>query len=243
MGLPPVLLDMLDSGITTDSDGRETPLHSNVSLEDAQRLYTLVRARRPEVTLELGMAQGASTLAIAQALEDNGRGIHHAVDPFENSFFRGVGVSNLERAGLGDRVVFHEAFAEEVVPSLSRISFAFIDSSHIFDLTLMDFILVDKRLDIGGLIGFHDLWLKGLVKAVRHIVTNRDYRVYHDIPCPPTPTKWRVSSAVLGRIPRAELIFRPELMEPSMELGLDRQMIFVEKLGEDTREWTYFHSF
>lgn len=243
MGLPAVLLDMLDSGIMTDSDGNETPLHSNVSLEDAQRLHNLVRTRQPEITLALGMAQGTSTLAIAQALEDNGRGIHHAVDPFENSSYHGVGVSNVELAGLGDRVGLHEAFAEEVGPSLPRISFAFIDSSHIFDLTLMDFILVDKRLDIGGVVGFHDLWLRGLVKAVRYIITNRDYRAYHDVPRRPAPTKWRVSSAALARIPHAELIFRPELMEPSMELCLDRQMVFVEKLGEDTRQWTYFQSF
>ena len=37
------------------------------------------------------------------------------VDPFENSHFEGVGLTSLSRAGLRDRVVFHEAFAEEVV--------------------------------------------------------------------------------------------------------------------------------
>ncbi len=243
MGLPTVLLDVLDSGVAVNRDGVETPLLGNVSLTDAERLYELVRARRPEVTIELGFAHGISSLAIAQALEDNGRGTHYVVDPFENSDFEGVGLTNLERAGLRDRVVFHEAFAEEVVPLLPRASFAFIDSSHLFDLTLMDFILVDKRLDIGGIIGFHDLWLPGLVKALRYIVTNRKYRVQDDIPTRPTPAKWRIGNAVVRRIPRAGLVFRPEVMDLSMDLGLVRQMTFVEKLAEDTRDWTFYRSF
>jgi len=243
MGLPAVLLDVLDSGVAVNRDGVETPLHSNVTLTDAQRLYDLVRARRPEVTVELGFAQGTSTLAIAQALEDNGCGTHHAVDPLENSHYEGVGLTSLDRAGLRHRVVFHEAFAEEAVPSLPRTSFAFIDSSHIFDLTLMDFILVDKRLDVGGLIGFHDLWLPGVLKALRYIVTNRDYRVYGDIPARATPRRWHVGNALVRRIPRAESVFRPEVMELSMDLDLARTMTFVEKLGEDTRNWDFYRSF
>ena len=243
MGLPAVLLDVLDSGVVVNRDGVETPLYGNVTLTQAQRLYDLVRARRPEVTVELGFAQGISTLAIAQGLEDNGCGTHYVVDPLENSHYEGVGLTSLGRAGLRDRVVFHEAFAEEVVPSLPRTSFAFIDSSHIFDLTLMDFVLVDKRLDIGGLIGFHDLWLPAVLKTLRYIVTNRDYRVYGDIPTQPTPTKWHVGNAIVRRIPRAALVFRPEVMELSMDLDLTRTMTFVEKLGDDTRNWDFHRSF
>ena len=243
MGLPAVLLDILSSGVAINRDGVETPLQSNVSLAEAQRLYDLVRARRPEVTIELGFAQGISTLAIAQALEDNGCGTHYVVDPFENSLYEGVGLMGLDRAGLRDRVVFHEALVEEVVPSLPGASFAFIDSSHLFDLTLMDFILVDKRLDTGGLIGFHDLWLPGVLKAVRYIVTNRNYRVYDDVPTRPTPTKWHVGNSVVRRIPRAELVFRPEVIELSMDLDLTRMMTFVEKLNGDTRSWDFYRSF
>ena len=243
MGLPAVLVDALDSGVAVNRAGIETPLQANVTLTDAQRLYDLVRARRPEVTIELGFAEGTSTLAIAQALEDNGYGIHHVVDPFENSHFEGVGLTSLDRAGLRDRVIFHEAFAEEVVPSLPRTSFAFIDSSHLFDLTLMDFILVDKKLEIGGLIGFHDLWLPGVLKALRYIVTNRDYRVYNDLPLRPTPTRRHLGNAVVRRIPRAELILRPEVMELNSDLELTRLMTFVEKQGEDTRSWKFYRTF
>ena len=107
----------------------------------------------------------------------------------------------------------------------------------------MDFILVDKRLDVGGLIGFHDLWLPGVMKAVRYIITNRNYRVYADIPAQPTPTKWHVGNAVVNRIPRAELVFRPEVMELSMDLDLTRLMTFIEKVDGDTRSWDFYRSF
>jgi predicted O-methyltransferase YrrM len=243
MALPEVLLEMLQSGVAVDRDGIETPLHSNVSLGEAQRLYELVRLRQPETTLELGCAQGISALAIAQALEDNGHGTHHIVDPFENTLYDGVGLTGLERAELSNRVVFHEAFPEEIVPSLPFVSFAFIDASHLFDLTLMDFVLVDKRLSSGGHVGFHDLWLPGLTKLLRYIVTNRDYRVYHDVPSQPSSKKWRAISAVARRIPRADMFLRPEVIEPSFDLGLSRSLTFLEKCGGDSREFTFFRPF
>lgn len=257
MGLPAVLVEALDTGLALNREGIETKLDFNVSFDDAQRLYNLVRARQPEVTFELGLAHGISALAIAQALEDNGHGTHYVIDPFENSKYEGIGLTFLERAGLCDRVEFHEAFAEEVIPSLPHASFAFIDSSHLFDLTLMDFILVDKRLDVGGLIGFHDLWLPGLLKVLRYIVTNRHYRVYDDVAAhplawkhddianQPKPLKWRVRafSNLVRQIPDAESLFRPEVIALSYDLNLMRYMTLVEKLGEDDRRWDYYRSF
>ena len=65
-----------------------------------------------------------------------------------------------------------------------RVQFAFIDASHLFDLSVLDFTLIDKRLDVGGVVGFHDLWMPSLQKLVRYILTNRDYVPYR---CPGRP--------------------------------------------------------
>src|SRR5436190_15568372 len=64
------------------SDGKVIDLHSNVSESEAVELYTAVRELAPEVSLEVGFAQGVSAQAILKALEENGAGHHHVMDPF-----------------------------------------------------------------------------------------------------------------------------------------------------------------
>ena len=222
--LPSVLTDALASGETRRADGTTLPLHANVSLDDGRRLYDMVQALRPDVSIEIGLAQGISTLAIAQALTDNAHGVHHVVDPYQKLVWDNVGVANLARAGLDGRVRFHERFPEEVVPTLPPASFAFIDGSHLFDLIVLDFVLVDKRLDVGGIIGFHDLWMNSVQKALRFILANRNYRIYEDA-AQRSVQPWTrlLESRIARRAPRADRIFRPEVLHPSDELGIPRQ--------------------
>src|SRR5437867_4981127 len=111
--LPSVLTDALASGEALRADGTATPLRGNVPERDAQRLYDVVRVVAPCVSLELGLGQGMSALAIAQALVHNGRVVHHVIDPYEHLKWDGVGLANLERANLEDRVRYYDAFPEE----------------------------------------------------------------------------------------------------------------------------------
>lgn len=246
--LPNVLTDAITSGVTALPDGTPTALHANVRADEAQRLYDVVRRLRPEATLELGLAHGISALAIAQALADNGRGTHFVVDPHQSGYWQSVGLANLARAGLDERVRFFEAFPEDVITSVPRVGFAFVDASHLFDLSILDFVLVDKRLDPGGVVGFHDLWLRSLNKTVRYIVTNRHYRVHVDRPgAQPPPTAGvhlrRVVSALARRIPKAERVLRPEVLAPGATLGIGTDLTFLEKLGEDDRDWEFHREF
>src|SRR5262245_59269879 len=109
---------MYRSGEVADRDGNLVRHEHAIELEAAQQLYDLTRQMRPEHTIEIGLAQGTSALAVAQALDDNGAGTHHVVDPFQEEHYGGVGLTSLARSGLMHRIDFHAAFPEEVVPSL-----------------------------------------------------------------------------------------------------------------------------
>ena len=61
------------------------PLEIYIPREEGNYLYSLVRWLRPQVTVEVGMANGLSTLFIASGLRDNGYGRHIAIDPFQSS--------------------------------------------------------------------------------------------------------------------------------------------------------------
>jgi hypothetical protein len=251
--LPSVLKDSFATGEVIRADGTRIPLFGNVSGEEATRLYDVVRARKPGATIEIGLAQGISALAITQALSDNGSGaLHHVVDPFQSTEWEGVGIANLDRAGLLEHVRFHEAFPEDAVPTFPTADFAFIDASHLFDLTLLDFVLVDKRLTVGGLIGFHDLWMESLQKVLRYILTNRSYRIYNDVAPKPlarpsTRSKARSTAKsqiiALARRTGRDRHLSPEWLQPNADLGLGRGMTFVEKTGQDERDWRFHAEF
>jgi predicted O-methyltransferase YrrM len=245
--LPAVLTDAIASGEWIRSDGSRTPLHANVTGREAQRLYDVVRTLQPDASVEIGLAQGVSALAIAQALHDTERGLHHVIDPFQSVDWENIGLANLARAGVEDRVHFYEAFPEEVIPSLPEVSFAFIDGWHLFDVTLGEFVLVDKRLAVGGLIGFHDLWLSSLQKVLRYILANRKYRIHHDVAPEAVSSRQRRNrrlSMLARRIPRASRILRPEVLKPGPDLGLPgRNMVFIEKMGADDRDWHFHRQF
>lgn len=238
--LPEVLRSAFKNGTVFGPEGESLPLDSNVSLEEATSLYSVVRRSKPSVSVEVGFVKGVSTLAILQALADNGHGVHHVIDPFQSQFGN-AGLEMVRRAGLESYFQFHETFAENVIPSLPSIQFAFIDASHLFDLTLLEFVLVDKKLAFGGVIGFHDLWMPSLRKVLSYILTNREYQIYAQMDNPEDSKKAMIKenfkknfSRLIARLPNADRIFAPDLLAylPSLE-----NLTIIEKLKDDNRDW------
>lgn len=147
----------------------------------ARDIARLVRELGLVRTLETGMAYGLSTLAICGVHEERDEGEHIAIDPHQSSDWRGIGLLNLERAGLVHRAHVIEARADEALPRLRdegvRIDFALIDGLHLFDAALVDFFHADRMLDVGGVVVFHDTWMPAIAQAAEFVRTNRAYEV------------------------------------------------------------------
>ena len=218
-----------------------------INLDEALEIYSLVRSLRPESTLEIGFCCGGSGLAILQALEDNDMGTHHAVDPYQTSYAAGMGKRNVQKARLGHRLQLFETFPENALPQLPRVQFAFIDSSHLFDLTMLDFVLVDKLLESGSVLALHDTWMAAIQKLIRFILLNREYVVFRPSAAPPSRLSMRSQLVqILRRIcrclPRSEQIFAPEFLTPWHCYNFSN-IAFLKKLGNDQRDWRSFHRF
>ena len=144
-----------------------------------EEIARLVRELGLTSTLETGMAFGLSTLAICSVHEERGEGSHVAIDPFQSTDWGGIGVLNLERAGLADRARVIEAPSDEALPRLRdeglRLDFGLIDGLHLFDATLVDFFHIDRMLDVGGVVVFHDTWMPAVAQAVGFVQRNRAY--------------------------------------------------------------------
>jgi predicted O-methyltransferase YrrM len=229
--LPRVLLEAFNTRKVITRDGRKLPLHSNISQEEAERLYEIVTHLTPETSVEVGLATGISTIAILQALTDARCGTHHVIDPFQAQW-EDVGLATVERAELGERFQFYRDFPENVIPKLGPIQFAFIDASHLFDLTLLEFILADKKLVIGGVVGFHDVWMSATQRIVRFILRNRKYELLH----PPKSTTLRQKiGGILQNLPYSEQIFSQNILRP-IEVRCHGNLILLRKRNEDKRD-------
>ncbi len=217
-----------------------------IDLEEALDVYSVVRSLAPANTMEIGFCCGGSGLAILQGLEDAGQGMHHAIDPFQSSYARGQGRYNVRAAQLDHRLKFFECFPEQAISELPRVQFCFIDASHLFDLSLLDFVLTDKRLDPGGVVALHDLWMPSLQKLARYILTNRGYEIlrFNKSRVPRGP-RFRVTQAwgkLIGAIPPLSRFLSPEVVQP-WRLFEAPNLLFLRKLKNDDRDWRFHQPF
>ena len=247
-GLPTTLLTAIAEGSVFNSHGEKTPLHSNISQSEAETLYNLVREVKPTYSVEIGFAQGISAMAILKGLADNDTGIHHVIDPFQGNY-HDAGLTMVKRAELDSRLQFHRKFAEEVIPSLPRLQFGFIDSSHFFDLTLEEFVMVDRKLDVGGMIAFHDMWMPSLQRFLRYVLANRNYKIVRDFDSPrdvQLATKMsafkRAILLLVKFVPGKEKIFREEILRPWHLMSIPN-LVVIQKTAVDNREWTFHAPF
>jgi len=170
-----------ETGTILTADGQRlqaTP--PGVPRQLAATLYRLVRENRIHQTLEVGMAFGLSSLAICQALQDNGGGHHIAVDPLQTTTYKSVGLLNLDRSGLADLATLHEQPSHLVLPYLLRqgqkFGLIFIDGSHLFDFVMVDFFYAQRLIPIGGWICMDDTtFIQPVTTAFTFITRNLDH--------------------------------------------------------------------
>jgi predicted O-methyltransferase YrrM len=245
--LPDVLIQALASKVAFAPDGTTRPLESNISREEAESLYSAVRSIQPVCSLEIGLAHGISALAILAAIFANGSsGHHYVIDPFQRNYAN-CGKAMITLAGFADRHTFLEQFPEEAIPHLPRLQFAFIDASHLFDFTMMEFALVDKKLDVGGIVALHDLWMPSIQAVIRFIRTNRAYQIRRDFSGPVAALTSRQRSTVLvsrllNKVPGIGKYLKTSVLDPWFTFQL-KNVVFLEKIQNDSRDWRFHRQF
>lgn len=120
-----------------------------ISAEVAKLLYVLAVARRPRTIVEFGASLGYSTIHLAAALRDAGRG--RLITTELSAAKAGTAVVNLAQAGLGDVVELRVGDALDTLAGLDDdVDFLFLDGSN--DLYRGVLELVAPRLVPGALV-------------------------------------------------------------------------------------------
>ena len=152
-----------------------------VTEEDLTYLANVVDKMAPENSLEIGLASASTTITIMAAKQ--GRGMHEAFDPGQTKDYDNLGTKRIARAGLTEAFKLTESFSYIGLPALlasspKRYDFAFIDSNHMFDHTLIEWFYIDKLLNIGGVVGFDDVIWPMVHAAVNFVEANCAYKFY-----------------------------------------------------------------
>jgi predicted O-methyltransferase YrrM len=164
-------------GVTTDGDASLAAAHPDLWSEAHRRaeatansmggpaevdlLYTLVRAFRPALVVETGVAAGWSSLAILAALRDNGGGVLHSVDmPYPkrgNEHQVGAVVPEALRGSW----TLHRLPDRDALPSILRthpvIDLAHYDSDKSYEGRTFAYRLLWRHLRVGGLLVSDDI--------------------------------------------------------------------------------------
>jgi predicted O-methyltransferase YrrM len=241
-----VLERMYRTGQVEDGQGNVVSCFpTSVSYESGALLYEFVREKRPERTLEVGLAWGGSALFICQAHRDNGSGHHTAVDPLQARTYRSVGVLNIERAGLQDVFRFLPELSFDALPRLcaegERFDFVFIDGRHLFDCVLVDFFYVDRLLEIGGYVALDDLWMPAVRKVKSFILRNRSYELVPLAGLKALPD-WQ--QMVWQRVRRVGLFMLEHRLGRDVRTRIaPANIAILRKTAEDSRRWDFHQPF
>jgi len=127
----------------------------NVTDEVGQFLNMMIRMKKPETILEIGCANGYSTIWMAEAAKSYG-GFIHTIDHSAPTFKEAQ--VNLPEIGLADFVDFHFGDAREVIPAFItelKFDFVFVDGQK---ASYLDFwnVLKDRLLP-GAVLVFDDM--------------------------------------------------------------------------------------
>jgi predicted O-methyltransferase YrrM len=173
----PVLRQMLVTGKTKSWTGEELNLESASTVNNLRVLRRYIQATKPKRTMEIGLAYGASALAIlATQAENRGESSHMAVDPLQSSLWKRGAVRAITDAGFASRFELVEKPSSLALPELvaagASFDFIYIDGLHVFEHTFVDYYYSAALVEIGGVILFDDSRSPHVDKVIRFVRSN-----------------------------------------------------------------------
>ncbi len=152
-------------------------IHAAIEPRLAIALRDQVSRLKPKTAIEIGMANGISTLAILAGLPAGSRLI--SIDPYQDTEWASAGRKLVARS---DRAADHLILTEPdylALPALLRdgaiVDFAYVDGMHTFDYVTLDAFFVDKLLPLGGVVAFNDCGFRSIHKFLKMFQSHRKY--------------------------------------------------------------------
>lgn len=235
----PLFEQIWNDGYVKTRAGDTVQYEAGVSAEFCEALAEEVARLKAPRVLEIGMAFGASSVHLADGIAAAGGGSLTAVDPFQSSDWRGIGIHNVEQAGHNSLLRVIEEPSFKALPRLladgEEFDFIFIDGNHDFDHVFVDLFYADRLLVNGGMMVFDDCGQRPVSKAIRYLEAHRPYELVRTVSS--TRVAWRRLRRQIYRRLRGILHALPLSLQSNMvsePVSFDQQGRFYRKRREES---------
>lgn len=241
-----IIQRIYETGTVLGRSGKVHKLHSAIDNLEGEFLFDIIHKHRGILkTLEVGCAYGLSSLHICLATRERAGTSHTIIDPLQNIDWDGVGIRNLEEAGINffDLIEVKSEFA---LPRLleeqeGQFDFIFIDGWHTFDHTLLDCFYATRLLRVGGYLVIDDVSFPSVKRVVNFLKNYPCYEECGSVKIKPSKL-WKkiIAKTLLSPLPRKiwAKVLAPDLYLKVFEDGV-LSMIALVKIKEDNRNWDW----
>lgn len=234
------------TGTVLGRGGEVHKLNSAIDSKEGEFLFNIIH-NDPKImkTLEIGCAYGLSSLHICLALRERNGASHTIIDPFQNIYWDGVGIRNLEEAGI-DFFDLIEVKSEFALPRLleekeGQFDFIFIDGFHTFDHTLLDCFYASRLLRVGGYLVVDDVSLPSVRRVIDFLKNYPCYEEYDSV-SDALRKSWKkiITRSLMSLIHRTTWakVIQPSLYQKIFDDRATR-MVALQKTKEDSRKWDW----
>ena len=123
------------------------------------------------------------------------------------------------------------------------IQFAYVDSTKVFDILMVDLYFINKILDVGGVVVLDDCQFHGIKKLCRFLLVHPSFQLYHTHKMIKENTYKNYLSKIVKFFPKKRKIFNADLLKTDTALGINYHCISFKKIAEDNRDWKWYDSF
>lgn len=247
------VFDILEKKGFTMPNGEWYEMHSCIDKDEALFLNKLIKDVQPKASLEIGCAEGMSSMTICESVGPDVK--HIILDPFQSTDWKNNGINNLKNAGLNNFELLEER-SEFVLPRFleqgKKFDFVFVDGWHTFDHVLVEFFYINRMLNIGGVVAFDDIGLQGLNRTMRWISNYPNYECLGNAGDDyVTPRRKQLNTfkkflnaafTPLGERVKQEVL-HDTVLRSDKELKLTGSVVAFKKTAEDDRDWAWYKPF
>jgi predicted O-methyltransferase YrrM len=247
------VLNILKDQCYENDKGELVRFTSAIDLSEASFISSLIQQAKPAKTIEIGCAEGGSSLTIMSSLPVNSR--HTIVDPFQTTYWESKGLQLLRKFNYSNFNLVEKG-SEIALPELldkgEKFDFAFIDGYHTFDHTLLDAFYLVKMLNHGGILAIDDVQMPAINKCIRYLYNYPCLQYVASAPGAPVTGARKIFDGIKQTVNTVSKILpsklRHELLEGAVlksdkRLGLRSSMVAFRKIADDKREWNWWKPF
>ena len=173
------------SGVMYALDGNETKLNdTSLGITEGRILWNLARQSKPGTIIETGFGRGGSAAFFLSALAPWG-GKLISIDPAFRHWAGDVGINYLRHLGIADNHTLIERPSELALAQIvsdgtvNDLKLSYIDGSHHFDGTLIDFVYLDRLTAVDGIIAIDDAHSPAVRTVTSFVAHNFPYQIFY----------------------------------------------------------------